>query len=116
MKREDKERYIDIIHRIWPSAQSYTADDVNEEAARVTDLAVKDIAEASKSVAILETTARVVIAFYVNRVGSSSLASDLYSAITDLLDVIEGKRRYQFIIQSPALKYRSMIEIALMDI
>ena len=89
---------------------------MNEEAARVTDLAVKDIAEASKSVAILETTARVVIAFYVNRVGSSSLASDLYSAITDLLDVIEGKRRYQFIIQTAALKYRSMIEIALMDI
>lgn len=116
MKREDKERYIDIIRKIWPSAQSYSADDVNEEAARVTDLAVKDIAEASKSVAILETAARVVIAFYTNKVGSSSLASDLYSAITDLLDVIEGKRRYQFIIKTAALKYRSMIEIALMDI
>lgn len=116
MKREDKERYIKIIHKIWPSAQSYTADDVNEEAARVTDLAVNDIAEASKGIAVLELAAKAVIILYLDRKDPKSFTSDLYTAITDFLDVVEGYKRYRIVIQTAALKYRSMIEIALMDI
>lgn len=113
---ESQMYYIQLIHSIWPSTQAYAAEDVNEEAIAITDRVVKEVAEATKGIEIFMVLAKIVIEGYRNRNNPLALAKDLASSINDLLDAVKGNRRYRFIEMTAALKNRSMIEIALMNI
>ena len=116
LSQAEKERYIAVIHRIWPALSQYSASDVNEEAARVLKMVIADIDYASKSLeAVHKLTARLKDWF--NAKGWVELAKEMYDTILEVIDALEnGNKRYRIIIQTAALKYRSMMEIALMDI
>lgn len=116
LTQTEKEYYIDVIHQIWPALSQYNASDVNEEAVRVLKMVVADIDYASKS---LEAVHRLTASLkdWFNAKGWVELTKEMYKAIKDVIDALEnGNKRYRIIIQTAALKYRSMMEIALMDI
>lgn len=51
LDRQTQEQYIRVIHRLWPTMQHYTADDVNEEVARIVFTCIQDIDRASQGIA-----------------------------------------------------------------
>lgn len=116
LSQTEKQNYIDAIHRIWPALSQYSADDVNEEAARVLKMVVADIDNASKGIAAVHELVKGLKDWFSAK-GWVELTKEMAKTIIEVVDKLEnGNKRYRIVIQTAALKYRSMMEIALMDI
>ena len=116
LTQAEKAYYIEVIHRIWPALSQYSASDVNEEAARVLKMVIADIDYASKS---LEAVHELVkgLKDWFSADGWVELTKAMYETIIEVIDKLgNGNKRYRIIIMTAALKYRSMMEIALMDL
>ena len=116
LSQTEKQNHIEVIHRIWPALSQYSASDVNEEAARVLRMVIADIDNASKGIAAVQKLVEGLRDWF-KADGWVELTKEMVKTIKDVFDALEnGNRRYRIIIQTAALKYRSMMEIALMDL
>ena len=115
LDRQTQEQYIRVIHRLWPTMQHYTADDVNEEVARIVFTCIQDIDRASQDIAVIHEFAKKLRDFLTAKTWLD-LAKEIVDAFMNVADALEENRRYRIVILTAALKYRSMVEIALMDI
>ena len=115
LDRQTQEQYIRVIHRLWPTMQHYTADNVNEEVARIVYTCIKDIDNASQGIAAVHELVKGLKDWF-KADGWLQLVKSMADTIIEVADALESNRRYRIVILTAALKYRSMVEIALMDL
>lgn len=115
MTQEDKEYYIELIHDIWPSTQGYTADDVNEDAARIVDFVVEEVESVCRPIAYFGYIIRDLAPLMRNR-SPLTMTKQFAKLFKHLYDTARSHPRYRVISDSAALKNRSLIEIALMNL
>lgn len=115
MTQENKEYYIELIHEIWPATQQYTADDVNEDAARIVDFVVDEIESVCRPILYFAVTIKNLAPLLISR-SPLSWTRSAVNLVKDLIKASRSHPRYRVIADSAALKNRSMIEIALMNI
>ena len=96
MTPKSKQRYIKLIHELWPTTKHYTADDVNEEAAQIVDYVIDEIVRVCRPIAIFEALIKNIIPLLIHK-NPRDIAQDLYELFRDLLDAVRGNRRYKFI-------------------
>lgn len=115
MTTESKQYYIKLIHEIWLATQNYTADDVNEEAAEIAARVFREIVAVCRPIAIFEGCRKKYLSIMLDRKAPRFLAMVLYTFLNDLITAGKGSR-LPLIIDSAAIKNRSMIEAALINL
>lgn len=115
MTNQSKENYIKLIHDIWPALSAYTADDVNEDAAGVADYVINELVRTCKPIALFSGTMSAIVELMKVK-QPHELSDELYKQLHLLITGLSSSRRYRVILNAAALKNRSAMEIALMDI
>ena len=116
LSQAEKEQYIRVIHRIWPIFSQYSADDVNEEVVRILKIVIADIDNASKAIAAVHELVKGLRKWFKADEWvelTEEMANTIIKVVTQLEN---GNRRYQIVIQTASLKYRNMMEDALMNL
>ena len=87
LSQTEKQNHIEAIHRIWPALSQYSADDVNEEAARVLKIVVADIDNASKSIAAVHVLTLGLTGWF-NAATWLELSEAIFTTIMQIIDAL----------------------------
>lgn len=116
LTNEEQEKYIGLVHEFWPATKPYyTAADVNEEVAGIVDNVVDEVVRASRAVGFVAEIVKNLMPLLIDR-GPQAVIKNFLSLLYDLVKLLKENRRYRFIVDTAALKNRSALEIALMNI
>lgn len=108
-----RENYIRAVHKIWPDTVGrYKASHVNEEVARIMDNVLNEIAECSKSMALIhELFEDFYMPFKLNK--WRKIIMETIDVYVDWLDALEENRVYRSCVVGASRNWKSPMSLAL---